>query len=262
MIKIRGKTEKVAIPGHTGLDLSGALHSPEGSVVKGTLVFCHCFTCSKDYKLLVWLAKELVHKGYRVLRFDFTGLGDSEGEFRDSTVSTDVQDLLEVVHWLENRGNKVAGLLGHSLGGTVAILGAGQLTEVKPVVVLGTSHDPGRVTRLLDEEGWQALQDKGCVSVSVGGQELPFSQRFVQDLKVHSLKETVSSWDKALLIVHGTADRIVPLSSAEELFEAANYPKALVSIPDADHLFVNDRSQASNIATIIDQWVQLNGDKG
>jgi len=258
---MQGKTERVAIPGHTGLNLAGVLHSPEGSVVKGTLVFCHCFTCSKDYKLLVWLARELVQEGYCVLRFDFTGLGDSEGEFRDSTLSTDIQDLIEVVNWLESRGNKVVGLLGHSLGGTVAILGAGQISGVQPVVVLGTSHDPDRVTRLLDEESWQALQDKGCVSVRVGGQELPFSQRFVQDLKVHSLKETVSLWDKALLIVHGTADRIVPLSSAEELFEAAKYPKALVSIPGADHLFVNDRSQAPNIATIIDQWVQLNGDK-
>jgi alpha-beta hydrolase superfamily lysophospholipase len=258
---MQGKTERVAIPGHTGLNLAGVLHSPEGSVVKGTLVFCHCFTCSKDYKLLVWLARELVQEGYCVLRFDFTGLGDSEGEFRDSTLSTDIQDLIEVVNWLESRGNKVVGLLGHSLGGTVAILGAGQISGVQPVVVLGTSHDPDRVTRLLDEESWQALQDQGCVSVRVGGQELPFSQRFVQDLKVHSLKETVSLWDKALLIVHGTADRIVPLSSAEELFEAAKYPKALVSIPGADHLFVNDRSQAPNIATIIDQWVQLNGDK-
>lgn len=259
---MRSKTEKVAIPGHAGLDLTGVLHSPEESSVKGCLVFCHCFTCSKDYKLLVWLARELVQEGYCVLRFDFTGLGDSEGQFRDSTLSTDVQDLIEVVHWLEGRGHKVAGLLGHSLGGAVAILGAGQLSGVQPVVVLGTSHAPDRVTRLLGEEGWQALQDKGCVSVRVGGQELPFSQKFVQDLKLHSLKETVSSWDKALLIVHGTADRIVPLSSAEELFEAAKYPKALVSIPGADHLFVNDRSQAPNIATIIGQWVQLNGEKG
>jgi fermentation-respiration switch protein FrsA (DUF1100 family) len=123
------------------------------------------------------------------------------------------------------------------------------------------NHNPANRLRS-NRDNQDAETSVGCVSVSVGGQELPFSQRFVQDLKVHSLKETVSSWDKALLIVHGTADRIVPLSSAEELFEAANYPKALVSIPDADHLFVNDRSQASNIATIIDQWVQLNGDKG
>ncbi len=259
---MRGATEKVAIPGHTGLDLAGVLHSPEGSVVKGTLVFCHCFTCSKDYKLLVWLARELVQKSYRVLRFDFTGLGNSKGEFRDSTLSTDVLDLIEVVNWLERRGNTVAGLLGHSLGGTVAILGAGQLSAVKPVIVMGTSHDPERVTRLLDQKGWQTLRDKGYVAVRVGGQELPFSRKFVQDLKAHSLKETVFSWDNALLIVHGTADSIVPLSSAEELFEAAGYPKAFVSIPGADHLFVNNRSQASNIATIIDQWVQLNGGKG
>lgn len=259
---MRGKTERVTISGHAGLKLAGVLHSPEGSSVNGTLVFCHCFTCSKDYKLLVWLAKEMVQKGYRVLRFDFTGLGGSEGDFQDSTLSTDVQDLVEVVNWSERQGDTVVGLLGHSLGGTVAILGARQLSELKSVVVLGTSHDPERVTRLLDEADWQTLRNQGWVAVRVGGQELPFSLKFVQDLEAHSLKEAVFSWDKALLIVHGTEDRIVPLSSAEELFETAGYPKAMVSIPGADHLFVNDRSQIPHIATIIDQWVQLNGDKG
>ena len=130
------------------------------------------------------------------------------------------------------------------------------------MIVLGTSHDPERVTRLLDEADWQTLRNQGWVAVQVGGQELPFSLKFVQDLESHSLKEAVFSWDKALLIVHGTEDKIVPPSSAEQLFESATYPKALVSIPGAGHLFVNDRSQTPHIAAIIDHWVQLNGDKG
>jgi len=209
---------------------------------------------------LAWLARELVLKGYPVLRFDFTGLGDSQGEFRDTTLSTDVQDLLRVVEWLERRGETVVGLLGHSLGGVVAILGTSLLPTVKTALVLGTSDDPARVTRLLGEQDWQTLRSREYVTVRVGAQELPFSRKFVEDLKLHSLRQTVAAWDKALLIIHGTEDRIVPVSSAERLFEAAAYPKALVSIPGAGHLFDQARSQVPKIAAIIDQWLQLNGE--
>lgn len=251
---------KVEFKGHGGHGLSGAFHPVTGEPKSGTVI-SHCFTCSKDYKVIVWLAAELAKRGHPVLRFDFAGLGMSEGSFADTTLSTDIADLRAAIGWLEGEGFKVDTLIGHSLGGAASILTGAIVPSVRNVVVIGTSAEVGKVTRILKPEDWDTLSRDGVVSVRVGGVVRPIRREFIEDLKGHSLMETVANWNKSLLVIHGTADELVSSESQEALFAAARQPKAFFSLPGADHLFAADRGHARHIARVIEQWVELNGER-
>ncbi|UCF35809.1 MAG: alpha/beta hydrolase [Acidobacteriota bacterium] len=251
------RIEKVTFAGHASHLLSGVLHYPEKERRAG-IILSHCFTCTKDYKVLAWLANELAAKGHSVLRFDFAGLGTSQGEFAATTLSTNVEDLVRAEAWMREQGHPVRTLVGHSLGGAAAILATDLLPSIRTVAVLGTSSEVGRVARILSEKDWHDLETKGEVTVSIGGYSRPIRRAFIEDLKQHSLLETVSTWDKALLVISGTADRVVSGESQEELFRAAAQPKAFFTLPGADHLFANSRHHAVHMANILDEWIQLN----
>jgi putative redox protein len=241
----------VTFPGHAGLKLAGILQ-PAAGLQRGTVLLLHCFTCSKEYKILSWLARELAIRGYRSLRFDFAGLGESQGDFSGTTLSTDVDDVLAAARWLTRGGSGPLTFIGHSLGGAAAILAAEQLPDVRTVVALATSVDAGR--RISEK-----LRQTGSGRLEIAGKTYPVSDRRLRDLEELSLQEKISGWDRALLVMAGTADRIVPLAEVERLFAAARAPKAFVAVPDADHLFAGRRSQAPRLAAIIDAWIQLNG---
>ncbi len=240
----------VNFPGQRGWKLAGILQ-PAAGAHRGDVLFAHCFTCTKEYKILSWLARELGVRGYRSLRFDFTGLGESEGEFSTTTLATDVEDVVAAARWLTRDGSASLSLIGHSLGGAAAILAAEHLPEARVVVTLATSVEAGRRIR-------EELRQEGSGRIRIAGRWFTVAEQRLLDFERVSLQARVSAWDRALLVVAGTADGIVPLAETERLFAAAGAPKAFVALPEADHLFAGRRDQAPLLASIIDAWIQLN----
>ncbi len=252
------RPRRVRLRGHAGIELAGLLQ-PGRAPSKGALVLCHCFTCSKDYKSLAWLSRALAEQGFTVLRFDFAGLGESDGDFRDTNLSTDVEDVLAAGNWVENEsGRPLVGFIGHSMGGAAVIQAAGRRQDPVPVAVLGTSHKVGeRIRRLLRPADLRTLELTGETTVGIQDRLFPLTVEFLQDLEQHDPAKTVAQWRSPFLVIHGTDDGIVPLREGEELYQAASQPKSFLAVPGADHLFVSRRSFTPAIARVLAGWLEL-----
>jgi putative redox protein len=256
------RPRRVTFPGHRDIVLTG-LFQPGRQPVPGGVLVCHCFTCSKDYKVLSWLSRSLSELGYSVLRFDFAGLGESEGDFRETSLSTDVLDVAAAASWMADQGAAPAGLIGHSMGGAAAIQAATRLKSVRSVVTMGTSYRVGwRIRQLLRPADMDVLEREGETGIVINDRIYPVTREFMQDLESHSVLNTVSSWTKALLVVHGTADSVVPMADAEKLFEMARQPKAFWGIPDGGHLLDRQKDQITQLAEIVAGWIKLNTPRG
>lgn len=250
-------SKSVEFEGHGGHRLAGVLH-PAAGKSRGSIVQAHCFTCTKDYKIQVWLARELASRGFHVFRFDFAGLGQSEGEFAKTTLTTYVEDLTAAYRWIEDKKGEPVTLVGHSIGGAAAILATVQLEEVEAVITLGTSiHIGRRISKLLPPERESELAEKGVARVKIGGRKFPISKELLEDLERHSLVEALESMGRPLLVLHGTDDEVVPVAGGLSLFKAAGQPKAFVAFPGADHLFMTDRDLAPRMAAVICAWLEV-----
>lgn len=258
MIHAIKRPRRVRLKGHAGIELAGLLQ-PGRAPSRGALVLCHCFTCSKDYKSLAWLSRALAEQGFTVLRFDFAGLGESDGDFRDTNLSTDVEDALAAGRWIENEsGQPLVGLIGHSMGGAAVIQAAGRREAPVPVAVLGTSHQVGeRIRRLLRPADLRTLELTGETSISIQDRLFPLTVEFLQDLEQHDLEKTVAEWRCPFMVIHGTGDKIVPLHEGEGLYRAASQPKSFVAVPEGDHLFASRRSLATALARVLAGWLEL-----
>jgi len=254
---------KVEFIGHQGLKIAGLFQAAPATEVRQGVVLAHCFTCSKDFKVLAWISRGLAERGYSSLRFDFSGLGESEGDFRRTTLSTDIEDLAAAVRWMEAQGIETVALLGHSLGGAAAILAASRLPAVRSVVVLGTSWQVGwRVRQLLTPVRRRMLEETGEVELRINDRDFPITAAFLSDLERHSLKDVVATWDKGFLVVHGVEDDVVPLADSQLLFSSARNPKAFISVPDAGHLFAESRTRAHALSAMIAGWIGLQREAG
>lgn len=247
-------TKRVSFSGTGGGRLSGSLHLP-GGPPQARLVLSHCFTCNKDYKILVRLGRALSCSGVAALRFDYVGLGQSAGRFEEATVSRYVADLKAAVGWMQAElphGPIV--LAGHSMGGAVSILTAAELPSIRGVATIATSSDLTSLHRLLHQLQ-QQRPEKGPVEVAIGGKSYPISQEFLQDLKSHSLRECLLRLQCPYLALHGTDDSTTGIEHGEKLFAAARQPKAFFSIPGAGHLL--DRPPDAELAAqILTLWIQ------
>lgn len=255
----RGKQTRVRFENRRGEEMAGIFHEPEGEV-RGGIVLSHCFTCSKDYKVLAWLGRALAEHGFVVLRFDFAGLGESEGDFGKTTLSDDVDDLETAVQWMLGQGHPVQVLAGHSMGGAAAILGAARIDRIKGIVAIASSAMPEEITRVLTPENRKELEKEGSATVSVMGRDFSITSEFFEDLKRHSPLATLQKWPGAFLVIHGTEDRIVDISKAEELFEAARQPKSFVALAGADHL-LSKQDLAQHTAAAISLWFEASVSK-
>ena len=243
--------ERITFRGHDGDDLAARLDMPEGPHL-ATALFAHCFTCSKDIPAARRIAQRLAAEGIAVLRFDFTGLGHSQGEFENTSFSTNVRDLVEAAEYLAGRGMAPDLLIGHSLGGAAVLKAAGKIPSAKGVVTLGAPYDPGHVTHNFDG-ALEEIAAKGAAEVMLGGRPIRIGQGFVDDVSAENLKPAIAALDKALLVLHAPRDATVGIENASAIFIAARHPKSFVTLDDADHL-ITRAEDAEYAAEVIAAW--------
>lgn len=242
---------RASFKGSAGHELSARLDLPVGPV-RAFALFAHCFTCSKDIFAARRIASSLAAAGVGVLRFDFTGLGSSEGEFANTNFSSNVEDLVRAAGYLRDNHSAPAILIGHSLGGAAVLAAAHDIPEARAVVTIGA---PADVAHVLKEFGSsvEEVRDKGEARVVLAGRPFRIRRSFIADAEQHRLADRISSLGKALLIMHAPGDTVVGIEHASRIFLAARHPKSFVSLDDADHLLSNAAS-AAYAARVIDAW--------
>jgi uncharacterized OsmC-like protein/fermentation-respiration switch protein FrsA (DUF1100 family) len=236
-----------------GLRLSGLLDNPSGEA-RAYALFAHCFTCGKDVHAAKRIAEGLNALGIAVLRFDFTGLGSSEGEFANTTFSSNVADLVAAADELRRKKQAPAILIGHSLGGAAVLAAAAAVAEARAVVTIAAPSDPAHVTGLFKER-LEEIGAHGEVEVKLAGRPFRIRRAFLDDVAEQSLVRHISSLRKALLIFHSPTDEVVGIDNASRIFAAARHPKSFVSLADADHL-LSRRSDAAYVANLIAAWAE------
>jgi uncharacterized OsmC-like protein/pimeloyl-ACP methyl ester carboxylesterase len=245
--------ERFQFTGSEGQQLAAALDTPDGAIHAYAL-FAHCFTCGKDVLAAKRIATALAAKGIAVLRFDFTGLGSSEGDFANSTFSSNVADLVRAADHLRETRKAPAILIGHSLGGAAILAAAGQIPDAKAVVTIAAPSDPAHVTGLFKER-IEDIRKLGKVEVTLAGRPFQIKREFLDDIAEHGLTTHVANLHKALLVMHAPTDDTVSIDNATRIFVAAKHPKSFVSLADADHL-LTDRRDASYAADVIAAWAE------
>ena len=246
-------TERFQFTSVDGHQLAAALDLPEREPFAYAL-FAHCFTCGKDVLAARRIAAALSTKGIAVLRFDFTGLGSSEGDFANSTFSSNVADLVRAADHLRETKKAPMILIGHSLGGAAILAAAGQIPEAKAVVTIAAPSDPAHVTGLFRDR-IEDIRTHGKVEVSLAGRPFHITSEFLDDIAHHGLMAQVTKLRKALLIMHSPTDDTVGIDNATHIFLAARHPKSFVSLAGADHL-LSDRRDAAYVADVIAAWAE------
>jgi fermentation-respiration switch protein FrsA (DUF1100 family) len=239
-----GRVGRISFRGGTGDRLAGVLHLPEQD--RGGVLLAHCFTCGKDLATMTRLARALTGAGYAVLRFDFTGLGESGGDFSDSHLAISVADLEAAVGVLAERSHTPIGMIGHSYGGCAAILAAARQPVARSVAVLAAPSTPGHLERLIRERD-------GRYSVTVNGRVFPLDEDFVADLHRHDLDRALAELGRPLLILHALDDEVVGHTEGEALFAAAHQPKAFMPLLTGGHL-LGDRHRTADAARVLIDW--------
>jgi fermentation-respiration switch protein FrsA (DUF1100 family) len=245
------RTERVTFEGSSGGQLAARLDLTEGDP-KAYALFAHCFTCSKESFAASRISRALTDHGVAVLRFDFTGLGSSEGDFANTNFSSNIEDLIRAAEFLGQDHRPPRLLIGHSLGGAAVLAGAVQVPEAVGVVTIGAPFEPGHVTALLGSAK-DAIESGDVVPVEIGGRQFTITRQFIEDVSSQSLTEAIGSLRRALLVFHAPLDDIVGVDNARMIFEAAKHPKSFVSLDTADHLLTN-RADATYAAGVIAAW--------
>src|SRR5579863_2702492 len=245
-------TERFQFMGSEGQQLAAALDTPDGPVHAYAL-FAHCFTCGKDGLAAKRIAVALAAKGIAVLRFDFTGLGSSEGDLANSTFSSNVADLVHAADHLRQTYKAPALLIGHSLGGAAVLAAAGQIPDGKAVVTIGAPSDPTHVTGQF-ADSIDKIRERGQAEVSLAGRPFTIKRAFLDDIAEHSLMDHITKLHKALLVMHAPTDDTVGIDNATRIFVTAKHPKSFVSLAGADHLLSN-RQDSAYVADVIAAWV-------
>ncbi len=247
----------MTFPNHRGQMLSAEIDLPVDRRPIAWVIFAHCFTCSKDLRAVERIACALTEHRFGVLRFDFTGLGSSEGDFSRTDFSSNVDDLVAAAEWLSGQGGMYGApaiLVGHSLGGAAVLQAASRIPSVRAVATIAAPADPNHVKGLLQDE-LEQIEEKGSARVNLAGREFLIRKDFLEDLETTRMQETVRELDRSLLILHSPLDTIVGVENAAELYGWARHPKSFVSLDTADHLLSNP-DDAEYAGTVIGAWAE------
>lgn len=244
--------KKVSFKNSDGQELSGRLDFPLIGKPKAYVLFAHCFTCSKSLKSVDHISHAFTQQGMAILRFDFTGLGQSKGDFADTNFSSNLSDLNDAYGFLEENYEAPQIMVGHSLGGAAVLHVSGELKNIKAVATIGAPSTPDHVTHLLDN-GRNELEEKGEADVNIGGRTFKMKKQFLEDLENRERDGVIKNLKKSLLVIHSPQDNIVGINNAKEIYEQAMHPKSFISLDGADHLMQKEED-AKYVGSIISSW--------
>lgn len=244
--------QKISIPNSNGETLHAALDLPKGQGVEHIAIFAHCFTCSSQLSIVRNISRELTNFGIGVLRFDFTGLGHSEGEFEDTNFSHNLEDLISVYRYMQGHYKAPELLVGHSLGGAAALMASGSLGQVKAVATIGAPADAVHVQHLFGQQLHHILE-QGEAELNIGGRPFRIKKQFLDDLEQHDADQVIPNLRIPLLIMHSPQDRIVGIENAAKIYQWAHHPKSFISLDGADHLLTN-KADSIYAARMIASW--------
>ena len=245
------KSEKITFVGADGDQLAARLDLPDGEP-QAYALWAHCFSCTKDIFAASRVAEGLTAHSIAVLRFDFTGLGASEGDFANTNFSSNVGDLVAAADYLRENFEAPKMLIGHSLGGAAVLAGAGRVPEAEAVCTIGAPADPAHVAHLF-QESRPEIEEKGEAEVLLVGRPFRIKKQFLEDIESQKLEQDIAAMKKALLVFHSPVDATVGVENAANIFQAAKHPKSFVSLDDADHL-LSRKEDAAYVANVIAAW--------
>ena len=247
-------SKKVTFTNSNNYALAARLELPLTQKPEAYAVFAHVFTGSKNLSATRHISRSLTLNGIAVLRFDFTGLGDSEGDFADTNFSSNVEDLLAACDFLKENYQAPKIIIGHSLGGAASIFAASKVESVTAVATIGTPSEPEHVTHLLSSK-IEDIERQGYAEVNIGGQSFTIKKHFLDDLRSKNMYNVVSDLGKAILVMHSPQDRIVEIENAAKIYHAAKHPKSFVTLNNADHM-LTDKDDAYYVGNVISSWVK------
>ena len=245
--------KKVVFKNKQGLDLAGLMELPSSEPV-GVVLFAHCFTCGKDVTSASRISRALSARGFAVLRFDFTGLGSSDGDFANTNFTSNTEDLLSAVEYLSEHYGAPDILVGHSLGGAAVLAVAGHVPSCRAVVTIGAPAAPSHVIHHFEDQ-LDKIENDGRAEVNLGGRPFSIQHQFVQDLQKQSQEERVHNLGKALLIFHSPVDATVSINEAATIYKWAMHPKSFVSLENADHM-LSRGVDAEYVADTLGTWAK------
>lgn len=244
-------SRKITFTGSQQAELAGRLDTPD-EAPRAWAVFAHCFTCSKDSKAAAYISRALALAGFGVLRFDFTGLGSSDGDFANTHFSSNIDDLVAAADWLRSEHGAPALLIGHSLGGAAVLAAAGRIADCKAVATIGAPFDPAHVVKQLGA-GVEQIKSEGEATVQLAGRPFTVRRAFVEDLTSQKQAERIHGLRRPLMVLHAPRDATVGIDHAGQIFQAALHPKSFVALDDADHLLSRPQD-AQFAADVIAAW--------
>lgn len=245
---------RVQFANRQGLQLTGDIEWPAGGQAKAFALFAHCFTCTRNFKATINICRALAAQGIAIMRFDFTGLGQSQGEFSDTHFSANVNDLEDAAQFLAQNYQAPQLLIGHSLGGTAVLAVAARIHSCRAVVSINSPADPEHVLQHMDE-AMTEIQQAGSAEVQLGGRPFRIKREFIEDVQSTDVLSKLRQLDKALLVLHSPVDTVVSVENAQQIFTHAIHPKSFVSLDQADHL-LSKESDSVYVGRVIASWVQ------
>ena len=244
--------QKVTFSNTKNETLVGRLELPVNQHPHNFVIFAHCFTCNKNLSAVKNISRALTANGFGVLRFDFTGLGDSEGDFENTNFSGNVEDLIHAANFLKENYSAPTLIIGHSLGGAAAIFAGSKIESIKAVATIGAPSNPKHVQHLI-QSSVEEIKTTGIANVNIGGRPFTIKKQFLDDIESKSLPDVAQKLRKALLVIHSPQDTTVGIQNAEDIYVAARHPKSFVSIDGADHLLSN-KEDSNYVGKIISSW--------
>lgn len=245
-------SKKVSFKGAFGHDLSGRVDWPEGDV-KSWVLFAHGFSIGKDLKPARTIAKALVEDGFGMMRFDFTGLGQSGGDFSETNFTSNCEDLRLAANFLRDNYEAPQVLIGHSFGGTASLKVADEIAECKAVATIGSPCDTAHIVHQFADK-LEEIEEEGEARVLLGGRPFVIREQFLEDIGNQDIASEIADLDRALMIFHSPQDKVVGIQNAAHIYERAMHPKSFVSLDGADHLLLKNQADAEYIAHVLTAW--------